>query len=104
MERKKVVYIAGPITGVSKYWEAFEKAEDAILAEGWVPLSPSRHPVGLTLEAYARMNFAMIDSADAVLVLPGSDKSAGATLEAAYCDYIGKPYEGSIKRLREVLS
>ena len=27
-ERKKVIYIAGPVTGVEKYWEPFEKAQD----------------------------------------------------------------------------
>lgn len=34
MERKKVIYIAGPITGVERYWEAFEKAEDSIIHPG----------------------------------------------------------------------
>lgn len=101
--KKKVVYIAGPITGVNRYWEPFEKAEDAILAEGWIPLSPARHPQGMTNEAYVRINMAMIDSSDAVLLLPGSDKSLGACLEIGYCEYIGKPFEASIKELRKVL-
>ena len=35
----KVIYIAGPITGVPKYHEAFEAAEDELSAKGFVPLS-----------------------------------------------------------------
>lgn len=88
---KKVIYIAGPITGVENYWEAFEQAEDDLAACGCIPLSPARLPEGMTKAQYMRMCFSMIDSADAVLFLHGSDKSEGALLEFAYCDYIGKP-------------
>jgi hypothetical protein len=91
MERKKVVYISGPITGVENYWEAFEQAEDDLQSQGYIPLSPSRLPQGMTHEQYMRIGFAMIDSADAVLFLPNWETSCGATLEASYCEYIGKP-------------
>jgi len=103
MERKKVVYIAGPITGVAKYWEPFERAEDEILAKGWVPLSPAHHPVGLTNEAYTRLNMAMIDVADAVLFLRNSTRSKGALLEYQYCKYINKPTAHTIEGLKGVL-
>jgi len=92
MEQKKVVYIAGPITGVDKYWEAFERAEDDLSALGYIPLSPSRLPGGLTNAQYMRIDFAMIDCADAVLFLPGHSNSPGASLEHAHCDYTGKPH------------
>lgn len=92
MGQKKVVYISGPITGVDRYWEAFEQAEDDLSALGYIPLSPARLPGGMTNEQYMRIDMSMIDSADAVLFLPGSLNSAGARLELKYCKYTGKPY------------
>lgn len=90
MERKRVIYIAGPIKGVANYWEAFEQAEEDLQGLGYIPLSPAHLPEGMTNEQYARIDFAMIDSADAVLFLPGYERSEGATLEANYCKYTGK--------------
>ena len=94
MAEKKTIYIAGPITGVERYWEAFEAAEDIITELGHIALTPSRLPGGMTNAQYMRMCFAMIDSADAVLFLPGWNNSAGATLEKQYCSYINKPVVG----------
>ena len=90
-DKKKVVYIAGPITGVKEYWKPFEKAEDDLTALGYIPLSPARLPQGMTNEQYMRICFAMIDSADAVLVLDHSEYSEGVQVEWGYCRYIGKP-------------
>lgn len=92
MERKKVIYIAGPITGVAKYWEAFEEAEELLTELGYIALTPSRLPQGMTNEQYTRIDFAMIDSADAVIFLPGSQDSRGASLELKYCNYTSKPW------------
>lgn len=103
MERKKVIYIAGPITGVDQYWRAFERAEDELIAHGFIPISPSRLPVGLTEEQYARVNFASIDIADAVLFLPGWDESRGARLEHQYCRYVNKPMFAEASLIRGVL-
>lgn len=110
--KPKTIYIAGPITGVENYWEAFEKAEDVITNLGYIALTPSRLPKGLTKAQYMRIDFAMIDSADAVLFLPGWDNSAGALLEKDYCRYTEKPAVAIhsweeigyvVTRLREVL-
>lgn len=104
--RRKVVYIAGPITGVDRYWEPFEEAEERLIALGFIPLSPAHHPQGLTNAMYTRINYAMIDCADAVLFLPESHKSRGAQAEYAHCGYIGKLVAHSIeelKKLKEVL-
>lgn len=88
---KKIVFIAGPITGVERYWEAFERAEDELVSMGYIPLSPAHLPAGMSNDKYARINFAMIDSADAVLFLKGWDQSEGARLEHQYCVYRKKP-------------
>lgn len=89
-EEKKVVYIAGPITGVEEYWKPFEKAEEDLTAMGYIPLSPARLPQGMTNEKYMRICFALIDSADAVLVLD-HQYSEGVQVEWGYCRYVGKP-------------
>jgi len=101
---KKVVYISGPITGVDRYWEAFEKAEDELEAAGFIALTPTRLPKGLTNEQYMRIDLAMVDAADAVYFLPGYEKSTGCALEGFYCDCTGKPATDSIETLKEVLA
>lgn len=103
MGQKKVVFISGPITDVPRYWEAFEKAEDELTARGFIALSPSRLPYGMTNAQYSRICLAMIDSADAVLFLPGYGGSHGATVEYKYVRYAGKPHGTSINELEEVM-
>lgn len=100
--RQKIVFLSGPITGVEKYWEAFEKAMDE-LSSSYIVLNPAQLPQGMTNEKYTRICMAMIDSADAVFMLPGWERSKGANLEAQYCDYIGKPWTSNMTRLEEVL-
>lgn len=92
MEQKKVIYIIGPVNGVPRYYEAFEKMEDELTARGFIPLSPARLPEGLTKEQYTRICYAMIDSADAVVTLPGYEADAGAAMEFSYSAYIRKTY------------
>ena len=102
-ERQKVIYISGPITGVERYWEAFEAAEDELTAQGFIPLSPSRLPKGMGNGQYMRICLAMIDSADAVLFLPGWVRSEGARLEKDYCVYTDTPFTTDPQYLKEVL-
>lgn len=89
-ERQAVIYLSGPITGVPNYWKAFEKAEANLRSLGYIVLSPAKLPQGMTNEQYAKIDTAMIDAADAVYFLPGWENSRGATIERAYCEYIGK--------------
>ncbi len=91
MDSKKVIYIAGPITGVENYWEAFERAAEDLEGLGYIALNPARLPQGMTNSQCMRICFAMIDSADAVLFLEDWRRSNGANLEAAYCEYTEKP-------------
>lgn len=100
---KKVIYIAGPVTGVERYWEPFEKAQDDLEAAGFIALSPTWQPKGMTNAQYMRICFAMIDSADGVLFLPGWERSEGSQLELKYCEYTDKPHGFKIAHLKEVL-
>lgn len=104
MDRKKVIYIAGPVTGVENYWEPFERAQEAIEGRDFIALTPTWQPKGMSNEQYMRICLAMLDSADGVLFLPGWPRSKGATLERAYCQYIGKPYADDFTKLKEVLT
>lgn len=87
----KVIYIAGPISGVDDYKRNFNQAENALLVRGHIPLKPSWLPKELTNERAMRVCLSMIDQADGVLFLPDWQYSLGATLEHDYCKYTGKP-------------
>lgn len=100
--QKKVVYISGA-TEDYHYWEAFEKAEDALIAAGFIPLSPSKLPVGLSREQVADVCMGMVRAADAVLVLTDFFKDGRASYEVGYCQHIGKPYSWSVDFLKEIL-
>ena len=100
---RKSVYIAGPITGVPDYFGAFVEAAEILEAAGYIPLTPTWQPQGLTNAQYMRMCLSMIDNADAVLFLSGWDKSKGARLERDYCQYIEKPYSDTLAGIEEVL-
>lgn len=102
-DRKKIVYIAGPITGVPEYWVPFEQAEDELEARGYIALTPTRLPYGMNKAQYMRICFAMIDSADAVLLVGNWPESGGACLERHYCEYIDKPYADSVEKLQKIL-
>ena len=102
-KRPPVVFISGPITGVEKYWEAFEFVDDVMHALGCVVLNPSHLPRGLSRRDYMLLCFQMIDTADVVIFLKGWDMSGGAWLEHEFCRYIEKPCVYSVEEAREVL-
>ena len=87
------VYIAGKITGDPGYRDKFAAAEIQLGWQGNIVLNPAELPEGMGPADYMRICFAMIDVADAVVFLSDAAESAGAKLEMAYCDYIGKEYE-----------
>jgi len=85
-----IYYIAGKITGDPDYEAKFNVAKDVIEKFGQTVLNPASLPEGMENADYARICFAMIDTADAVVFLPGFSESAGAMLEYSYCEYTGK--------------
>lgn len=95
----KVIYIAGKITGNPDYKREFNQAENRLQVEGYTVLNPAHLPEGLSPAQYMRICFAMIDDADAVLLLPNWQNSPGARLEADYCLYTNKTAYLSIEAL-----
>ena len=89
-ERVKSLYIAGPIAGVQNYRERFAAAQAAAEAYEWAVLNPATLPAGLPNGAYMPICLAMLDSADAVLMLDGWEDSEGARIERAFALYQGK--------------
>ena len=101
MGEKKVIFIAG-VTNVPNYWKPFEQAEEDLEGVGFVPLSPSRMPHGLSDKKARQLYMAMLQTADAVLFLPGWNLSTYCQVEMSVCKYIGKPFATSIEELKEV--
>ena len=78
----KIVYIAGPITGIDDYKRPFDAAQRWLEAAGFVVLNPSFLPVGLRdYESYMKICIPMLQEADKLLLLPGWMNSVGAKRE-----------------------
>lgn len=84
------VYIGGKITGDARYREKFGKAETVLSKIGHCVMNPAKLPSGMEQGDYMRICFSMIDCADVVVLLPDWQESAGAQLERAYAEKIGK--------------
>ena len=82
------IYISGPISGVPGYYERFDAGARAVLRLGHTPVNPARHPAGLTLREYMRMDLMDLLASDAVLMLPGWMSSGGAVVERALAKYL----------------
>lgn len=82
------IYIAGPITGHLDYRSKFKKAENELIKKGHTVLNPAYLPDGL--KDYMPICKAMIDQADAVLMLKGHESSVGASEEFEYAHATAK--------------
>jgi len=84
------VFLSGPISSqLSTYKSEFAAWEKLVAFTGDIPINPATLPLGLEQADYMRITIAMLQSADAILMLPGWEDSAGAKLEKAYAEYTG---------------
>lgn len=84
------IYISGPITGHEDYMERFAEAEKQLTEyfENAEIINPARiHanlPESTTWEEYMKFCYLELDMVDAVCMMPGWKKSAGACIEYGY--------------------
>ena len=107
-----ILYLAGPMTGIDHYnFPAFHRAALALKQRGYIVFNPAAKETlegtdlpdidklpmewggtrkDLTPGDIRRLDFLMINDADAVVLLPGWESSAGALIEAHYAMVTGK--------------
>lgn len=87
----KVVFISGPISGVSDYWTKFAYAEDYLLDQGYIVLNPAHLPSSLSEDKAMAIAFEMLKQADMLYLLKGWGNSNGCAAEVAYAQKINMP-------------
>lgn len=85
MPKDKRIYLSGPMTGLpSLNHPAFNAEAERLRALGYFVINPAEVDLdeGATWEDYLRTDLiAMLDTCNAIVMLPGWEKSRGATLE-----------------------
>lgn len=85
------IYISGPMTGVPEFnAPAFREAADLVRAAGDDPVNPAELcDPSWTWQQCMRADIAALCTCDAILLLPGWERSNGAQLELHIAHRIG---------------
>ncbi|EHZ8431115.1 DUF4406 domain-containing protein [Salmonella enterica] len=84
-DKKKVVFICGPMTGYENYnRDAFMRKEMELIDYGATVLNPAMLPDGLEHGQYLTITRGMIRVSDGICLLPGWENSEGAKREVMY--------------------
>lgn len=83
-----VIYLSGAITGVDNFKNRFEVAMNALRKIGYRKfINPAEMDMvldGMGYEDYMSVDFALIDMADVLVVIPDSENSSGVKREEMY--------------------
>ena len=83
-----IIYISGPISNIPDFKDNFEKAEEKLKTEfpGAEIINPTMVvlPESCTHEDYMRIDFMLLDLADAIYMMKGWELSKGACMEFGY--------------------
>ncbi|EBA4667419.1 DUF4406 domain-containing protein [Salmonella enterica] len=106
--KKKVVFICGPMTGYENYnRDAFMRKEVELIVGGATVLNPAMLPGGLEYEQYLTITRGMIRVSDLICLLPGWEDSNGARQEVIYAlkrNIWPMGFDGAMReKLKEVL-
>lgn len=86
-------YLSGPITGVANYMDIFDKYEKELTLSGYSVINPARvnasMPTNTTWGDYMKMSMAMMELCDCIFLMPGWEKSKGASFERNYAEILG---------------
>ena len=83
-QRSKVIYIAGPMTGLENYnFDNFNRVADEFRKKGWIVHNPADHGAieGATWEDYMAYDLTKVGLCGAMYMLKGWQMSRGACLE-----------------------
>lgn len=103
------LYLSGPITGDKNCRDKFKRAEQALRADGMKDIVNPAELIGVlspeatSWEEYMRIDLALLDMSDALILLPGWEKSLGCQREYGYAEAVGKIILefGELKKERE---
>lgn len=91
-ESKKVLYLAGAITGVPDARERFAVAGASLRAAGYVTINPcAAFSAGMSWEWYMARCVPLLLGADGVALIDGWQDSRGARVEASTAEGCGTP-------------
>lgn len=95
MQRRKLIYVSGPITGIDNYREKFLQACEKLRSDLYNPVDPSMlgemfHEDTKHSE-YMKVALALLQVCDEIYMLEGWENSKGASAELAFAQAVKMP-------------
>ena len=95
---KPIIYIAGPMTGLTGLnLNSFNLAADYLISQGYEVRNPACLGAGWAdYDHYMEVDLVMLGQCQAITLLPGSDKSPGASREVFRAEILGHVFATDI--------